>query len=38
MTHPVESPSRIIDRLRDGAAVIYLEGLYDRHTPAPVRE
>jgi hypothetical protein len=26
----------MIDRLRDGAAVIYLEGIYDRRTPAPV--
>jgi hypothetical protein len=26
----------VIDRLRDGAAVIYLEGIYDRRTPAPI--
>jgi hypothetical protein len=33
---PTDTPSRMIDRLRDGAAVIYLEGIYDRRTPAPV--
>jgi len=27
-----------MDHLRDGAAVIYLEGTYDRKTPAPVPE
>jgi hypothetical protein len=25
-----------MDRLRDGAAVIYLEGIYDRRAPAPI--
>jgi hypothetical protein len=35
MTRPAETPSRIINRLPDGAAVIYLEGFYDRRTPRP---
>jgi hypothetical protein len=32
------TPSRMIDRLRDGAAVIYLEGIYDPRKPVPSPE
>ena len=30
------TPSRMIDRLRKGAAVVYLEGIYDPRKPVPV--
>jgi hypothetical protein len=26
---PTDTPSRVIDRMRDGAAVIYVEGIYE---------
>ena len=32
------APSRMIDRLREGAAVIYLEGSYDPRSSAPTAE
>jgi hypothetical protein len=32
------TPSLLIDRLRDGAAVIYIEGIYDPRKPVPVPE
>ncbi len=32
------TPSRMIDRLREGAAVIYLEGIYDPRSSAPTAE
>jgi hypothetical protein len=29
------TPSRMVDRLREGAAVIYVEGIYDPRNPVP---